>query len=166
MGTCDIFQLSYDNVCELCRRYSRGKFKTGKNIPSSQSLHPHINPYQPCSQILSVSSYDHRNTLSDVATLPVPLHFPQYFQQIFKAGLTTQANQLHRLQTSSHKIPICPMHILVQSIPNYKNNKEVQYAYSVGLQHLPTSPTSPTLLQEIHTRPIEVVELGVIDNTK
>ena len=79
MGTSDVFQLSYDDVCELCRRYSRGKFKISKNIPSSQ---PHLNPYQPCSQILSISSYDHRDTLSDVATLPVPLHFPQDFQQI------------------------------------------------------------------------------------
>ena len=35
MGTGDVFQLSYDNVCELCRRYSRGKFKISKNIPSS-----------------------------------------------------------------------------------------------------------------------------------
>ena len=38
MGTYDVFQLPYDDVCELCRRYSRGKFKTGKNIPSSQFL--------------------------------------------------------------------------------------------------------------------------------
>ena len=83
MGTGDLFQLSYDDVCDLCRRYSRGKFKIGKNIPSSQSLQPHLNPYQPCSQILSISSYDHRDTLLDVATLPVPLHFPQYFQQFF-----------------------------------------------------------------------------------
>ena len=83
MGTCDVFQLSYDDVCELCRRYSRGKFKTGKNIPSSQSLQPHLNPYQPCSQILSFSSYDHRETLSDVATIHVRLHFPQDFQQFF-----------------------------------------------------------------------------------
>ena len=38
MGTGDVFQLPYDDVCELCRRYSRGKFKTGKNILSSQFL--------------------------------------------------------------------------------------------------------------------------------
>ena len=31
MGTCNVFQLAYDDICELCRRYSRGKFKTGKN---------------------------------------------------------------------------------------------------------------------------------------
>ena len=73
---------------------------------------------------------------------------------------------MHRPQTPSHKIPLCPTHILVQSIPHSNSNKAVQYAYSVALQHLPTSPTSPTLLQEIHTRPIEVVDLGVIDNTE
>ena len=49
MGTGDVFQLSYDDVCELCSMYSRGKFKTGTNIPSSQSLQPHLNPYKPCS---------------------------------------------------------------------------------------------------------------------
>ena len=38
MGTGDVFQLPYDDVCELCRRYSRGKFKTRKSIPSSQVL--------------------------------------------------------------------------------------------------------------------------------
>ena len=38
MGTGDVFQLPYDDVCELCRSYSRGKFKTGKNISSSQLL--------------------------------------------------------------------------------------------------------------------------------
>ena len=38
MGIGDVFQLSYDDVCELCRRYSRGKFKTGNIIPSSQFL--------------------------------------------------------------------------------------------------------------------------------
>ena len=69
MGTCDVFQLSYDDVCELCRRYSRRKFKISKNILSSQ---PHLNPYQPCSQILSVPTDDHRDTLSYDATLPVP----------------------------------------------------------------------------------------------
>ena len=73
---------------------------------------------------------------------------------------------MHRPQTPSHKIPLCPTHIPIQSIPHSNNNKAVQYAYSVALQHLPTSPTSPTLLQEIHTRPGEVVDLGVIDNTK
>ena len=31
MGTCDVFQLAYDDIYELCRRYSRGNFKTGKN---------------------------------------------------------------------------------------------------------------------------------------
>jgi hypothetical protein len=38
MGTGDVFQLPYDDICELCRRYSRGNFKTGKNSsePSSQ----------------------------------------------------------------------------------------------------------------------------------
>jgi hypothetical protein len=38
MGTCDVFQLPYDDICELCRRYSRGNFKTSKNSsePSSQ----------------------------------------------------------------------------------------------------------------------------------
>ena len=29
--TGNVFQLAYDDICELCRRYSRGKFKTGKN---------------------------------------------------------------------------------------------------------------------------------------
>ena len=76
MGTGDVSQLSYDNVCELCRRYSRGKFNISKNIPSSQ---PHFNPCQPCSQILFVPSDDHRDTLSYDSTLPVL----QYFQQIF-----------------------------------------------------------------------------------
>ena len=71
---------------------------------------------------------------------------------------------MHRPQTPSHKIPLCHTHILVQSIPHSNNNKAVQYAYSVALQHLPTSPTSPTLLQEIHMGPGEVVDLGVIDN--
>jgi hypothetical protein len=38
MGTSDVFQLPYDDICELCRRYSRGNFKIGKNSsePSSQ----------------------------------------------------------------------------------------------------------------------------------
>jgi len=40
MGTCDVFQLPYDDVCDLCRRYSRGNSKTGKNSKelSSQFL--------------------------------------------------------------------------------------------------------------------------------
>ena len=40
MGTGNVFQLAYDDICELCRRYSRGNFKTGKNSsnPSFQSL--------------------------------------------------------------------------------------------------------------------------------
>ena len=38
MGIGDVFQLPYDDVCELCRRYSRGKFKADKNIPPSQFL--------------------------------------------------------------------------------------------------------------------------------
>ena len=75
MGTSDVFQLSYDNVSELCRRYSRVKFKTSKNIPSSQ---PHLNPCQPCSQILSVPSDYYRDTLSYDAILPVLQYFQQY----------------------------------------------------------------------------------------
>ena len=54
------------------------------------------------------------------------------------------------------------MHILVQSIPHSNNNKAVQYAYTVELQHLPTFPTSPTSLHEIHTRSRKVIDLGVI----
>ena len=38
MGTSYVFQLPYDDVFELCRRYSRGKFKADKNIPFSQFL--------------------------------------------------------------------------------------------------------------------------------
>ena len=37
MGKCDVFQLSYDDVCELCIRYSRGNsniFKNSKEISS------------------------------------------------------------------------------------------------------------------------------------
>ena len=68
MGTGDVSQLSYDNVCELCRRYSRLKFNISKNKPSFQ---PYLNPCQPCSQILSVPSDDHRDTLSYDATLPI-----------------------------------------------------------------------------------------------
>ena len=58
------------------------------------------------------------------------------------------------------------MHILVQSIPHSNNNKALQYAYSVELQHLPTLPTSPTLLQEIHTRFGEVIDQGIVKTTK
>jgi chromatin segregation and condensation protein Rec8/ScpA/Scc1 (kleisin family) len=38
MGTCDVFQLPYDDICELCRRYSRGNFKIGKNSRELSSL--------------------------------------------------------------------------------------------------------------------------------
>ena len=76
MGTCDVFQLSYDNVCELCRRYSRGKFKISKNIPSSQ---PHLNPYQIYSQSVFVPSDDRRDNLSYDATLPVLQDFQDNF---------------------------------------------------------------------------------------
>ena len=31
MGIGNVFQLAYDDICELCRRYSRGNFKAGKN---------------------------------------------------------------------------------------------------------------------------------------
>ena len=31
IGKGDVFQLSYDDVCELCIRYSRGISKAGKN---------------------------------------------------------------------------------------------------------------------------------------
>ena len=31
MGTCDVFHLSYDDVCDLCIRYSRGNSNIGKN---------------------------------------------------------------------------------------------------------------------------------------
>ena len=34
----EVFQLPYDVFCELCRRVSRGNFKTGNIIPSSQFL--------------------------------------------------------------------------------------------------------------------------------
>ena len=68
-----------------------------KNIPSSQLLQPHLNPYQPCSQSLSGPTYDHLDTLSYIATLPSSLYPPQYFQQrpIYPVGSTTQASQLH-----------------------------------------------------------------------
>ena len=38
MGTCNVFQLAYDDVCELCTRYSRGNFKTGNNSKKILSL--------------------------------------------------------------------------------------------------------------------------------
>ena len=38
MGTGNVFQLAYDVICELCRRYSRGSFKTGKNSKELLSL--------------------------------------------------------------------------------------------------------------------------------
>ena len=50
----------------------------------------------------------------------------------------------------------------VQSNPPSNNNKVVQYAYSVELQHLSTLPTSPTLLQEIHTRFGEAIDQGIV----
>ena len=31
IGKCDVFQWSYDDVCDLCIRYSRGISKAGKN---------------------------------------------------------------------------------------------------------------------------------------
>ena len=33
-----MFQLAYDDICDLCRRYSRGSFKTGKNSKELLSL--------------------------------------------------------------------------------------------------------------------------------
>lgn len=257
MGTGDVFQLPYDDVYELCRRYSRGKFNTGKNIPSSQFLksaagigitkveignlfeifktdiisslnspmdilqvgknkefeeafchqcqkkyltkdcpldslricalcslkhstdccpslprmkatyqrdlgvatnllqqswqpwptcmvqssippflyshnqlvntptpwnllQPQLNPYQPCSQNLHGPSYDHMDT-----TLPGPLYSPQASQQypIYLARSAIQANQLHLPQPPSHKTPLCPMHIPIQSTPHPNYNK-------------------------------------------
>ena len=38
MGTGNVFQLAYDDICELCRMYSRGNFKTGKNSKELLSL--------------------------------------------------------------------------------------------------------------------------------
>ena len=38
MGIGNVFQLEYDDICELCRRYSRGNFKTGKNSKELLSL--------------------------------------------------------------------------------------------------------------------------------
>ena len=58
------------------------------------------------------------------------------------------------------------MHIPIQSSPPSNNNKAVQYTYSVELQHLSTLPTSPTLLQEIHTIFGEVIDQGNVKNTK
>ena len=115
-----------------------------------------------------VPSDDHRDTLSYDETLLIPLHSPQDFQQypISSAGSTTQANQLHLPQSPSHKPPLCPTYIPVQSSSHSNNNKAIQYAYSVALQHLSTLPTSPTLLQEIHTRFGEVVDLGFIEDTE
>ena len=40
IGTGNVFQLAYDDICELCRRYSRGNFKTGKN--SKELLSPFL----------------------------------------------------------------------------------------------------------------------------
>ena len=34
----EVFQLSYDDVCELCIRYSRGKYKIGKNSKELYSI--------------------------------------------------------------------------------------------------------------------------------
>ena len=31
IGTGNVFQLAYDDICELCRMYSRWNFNTGKN---------------------------------------------------------------------------------------------------------------------------------------
>ena len=130
-----------------------------------QLLQPQLNSYQPHSQGLYGPTYDHLDTLSYVATLPSSLYPPQYFQQhpIYPVGSTTQASQLHLPQSPSHKPPLFPTHIHVQSIPHSNNNKAVQYAYSVELQHLPTFPTSLTLLEEIHTRSREVIDRGVIE---
>ena len=38
IGTGNVFQLAYDDICELCRRYSRGNFNTGKNSKKLLSL--------------------------------------------------------------------------------------------------------------------------------
>ena len=40
MGTGNVFQLAYDDICELCGRYSKRNFKTGENSsnPSFQYL--------------------------------------------------------------------------------------------------------------------------------
>ena len=112
MGTGDVSQLSYDNIYELCRRYSRGRFKISKNIPSS---HPHLNPCQPCSQVLFVPSDDHRDVLSYDAPLSV-LQDSQWYP-IFQIESTIQASQLHLPQLPSHKPPLCLTHIPIQSSP-------------------------------------------------
>ena len=36
--TGNVFQLAYDDICELCRRHSRGNFKTGMNSKKILSL--------------------------------------------------------------------------------------------------------------------------------
>ena len=118
MGTGDVSQLSHDNICELCRRYSRGRFKISKNIPSS---HPHLNPYQPCSQVLSVPSDDHRDVLSYDAPLSILQDSQRY--PIFQIESTIQASQLHLPQLPSHKPPLCLTHIPIQSSPHSNNNK-------------------------------------------
>ena len=38
MGTGNVFQLAYDDICELCRRYSRENFKTANNSKELLSL--------------------------------------------------------------------------------------------------------------------------------
>ena len=38
MGRGNVFQLTYDDICKLCRRYSRGNFKTDKNSKELLSL--------------------------------------------------------------------------------------------------------------------------------
>ena len=37
MGACDISFLPFDQISELCRKYSRGKEKTGKDLRDSLS---------------------------------------------------------------------------------------------------------------------------------
>ena len=38
IGKCDVFQLSYDDVCELCIRYSRGISKASNNSREASCL--------------------------------------------------------------------------------------------------------------------------------
>ena len=38
IGTGNVFQLAYDDICELCKRYSRGSFNTSKNSKEIVSL--------------------------------------------------------------------------------------------------------------------------------
>ena len=38
IGKGNVFQLAYDDICELCRRYSRENFETGKNSKELLSL--------------------------------------------------------------------------------------------------------------------------------